>query len=149
MRSSLGSVSSWLVHSFQGLFLPLILLPRVASGAFEKHVQVQVDGPQLMPRAGSDLINIPIHTLQARSPADNTTFGAGLTTVALSSDRQCVQLSATLHPEVLTITRDPITPSSRPEALTFALFWTLLLQTCGYFPPTARRMPAKRYPDTH
>lgn len=34
------------------------------------------------------LVSLPIHTLQARSPANNKTFGGGIDSVVLSSDRQ-------------------------------------------------------------
>jgi len=37
-----------------------------------------------------DPITVSLHTLQTRSPADNTTFGAGLNAVSFSSDKQCV-----------------------------------------------------------
>ncbi|KAF5326666.1 hypothetical protein D9619_004251 [Psilocybe cf. subviscida] len=34
------------------------------------------------------LVSLPIHTLEARSPANNKTFGGGIDSVVLSSDRQ-------------------------------------------------------------
>ncbi|KAF9477924.1 acid protease [Pholiota conissans] len=49
---------------------------------------VAEDGGRLLPRARSDPVTLPIHTLHARSPADNTTFGGGLSSVTLTSDRQ-------------------------------------------------------------
>ncbi|KAH9481352.1 Aspartic protease [Psilocybe cubensis] len=45
-------------------------------------------GGHIIPRAPSDLITLPIRTLHARSPADNTTFGASLTSLSLASNRQ-------------------------------------------------------------
>jgi hypothetical protein len=49
------------------------------------------------PRALLDPISLPIHVLEnvKRSPADNTTFGAGLGFVGLSADRQCVLVLTT------------------------------------------------------
>lgn len=49
-------------------------------------------GNIVSPRALLDPISLPIHVLEnsKRSPADNTTFGAGLDSVGLSADRQCV-----------------------------------------------------------
>lgn len=47
-------------------------------------------GGHILPRAPSDLITLPIHTLHARSPADNTTFGASLSSLSLTSNRQYV-----------------------------------------------------------
>lgn len=43
-------------------------------------------------RALLDPISLPIHVLEnlKRSPADNTTFGAGLSLIGFSTDRQCV-----------------------------------------------------------
>jgi hypothetical protein len=46
---------------------------------------------RLLPRTSRpDPITIPIHALQGRSPADNSTLGIGLSTVAMASDRMCV-----------------------------------------------------------
>jgi len=43
---------------------------------------------RLLPRTPHpDPITVPIHALQGRSPADNTTLGVGLSTVAMTSDR--------------------------------------------------------------
>src|SRR5258708_16522023 len=40
-----------------------------------------------------DPITIPIHELQARSPADNATLGVGLSAVSMTGDRSCVPKS--------------------------------------------------------
>ncbi len=44
----------------------------------------------LFSRTRLDPVTLSIHTLETRSPADNTTFGAGLTSAALSENKQCV-----------------------------------------------------------
>lgn len=44
----------------------------------------------LYARTRPDPVSLSIHTLETRSPADNTTFGAGISTVALSENRQLV-----------------------------------------------------------
>jgi hypothetical protein len=43
--------------------------------------------PRLRHRS-QGLVSLPIHTLEARSPANNKTFGGGIDSVVLSSDRQ-------------------------------------------------------------
>lgn len=58
--------------------------------AMEAAAQTGPSSLRLLPRTLLDAVTLPIHTLQARSPADNTTLGAGLSTVTLSSDRECV-----------------------------------------------------------
>jgi hypothetical protein len=56
------------------------------------------------PRALLDPISLPIYVLEnfKRSPADNTTFGAGLGFVGLSTDRQCILVFSLTAMERLT-----------------------------------------------
>ncbi|KAF8968111.1 aspartic peptidase A1 [Flammula alnicola] len=82
MRSSFGPLC--LVSHIPRLWFVLVFLLHAAGAAAEG----ASDGARLLARARSDPLNVPIQTLQARSPADNTTFGAGLSTVSLSSDRE-------------------------------------------------------------
>ncbi|KAF8910641.1 aspartic peptidase domain-containing protein [Gymnopilus junonius] len=84
MRLPLG-VLERLVGSFYGFswFIALLFLRIVPL-----EVSAQGLSGRLVPRGSSDPINLPIRSLQARSLADNTTFGAGLADVSLTSDRQ-------------------------------------------------------------
>ena len=65
--------------------MSVLLLP-----AMEAVAQTGPSSLRLLPRTLLEAVTLPIHTLQTRSPADNTTLGAGLSTVTLSSDRECV-----------------------------------------------------------
>ena len=67
------------------LLVSVLLLP-----AMEAVAQTGPSSLRLLPRTLLDAVTLPIHTLQARSPADNTTVGAGLSAVTLSADRECV-----------------------------------------------------------
>ncbi|PPQ69082.1 hypothetical protein CVT26_003557 [Gymnopilus dilepis] len=84
MRLPLG-VLERLVGSFCGFswFIALLFL-RITPC----EVSAQGLASRLVPRESTELIHLPIRTLQARSPADNTTFGAGLADVSLTTDRQ-------------------------------------------------------------
>lgn len=46
----------------------------------------------LLPRGLIDSVTLPVQrqTLQSRSPANNSTFGGGFSTLTLTNDRQCV-----------------------------------------------------------
>ncbi|KDR76212.1 hypothetical protein GALMADRAFT_247475 [Galerina marginata CBS 339.88] len=85
-------VSTWLATGpfrLQGLSLVVVhvlLLHVIVTAALDSSAGGL--GRRLVPRSSVGLLSIPIHTLQARSPADNTTFGAGLDAVSLTSDRQ-------------------------------------------------------------
>lgn len=70
----------------RGVLLAFVLL----FPATEAAAQTGPSSLRLLPRTLLDAVTLPIHTLQARSPADKTTVGAGLSTVTLSSDRECV-----------------------------------------------------------
>lgn len=56
------------------------------------YVSANGQGNVVSPRTLLDPISLPIRALEnvRRSPADNTTFGAGLGFVGLTMDRQCV-----------------------------------------------------------
>lgn len=72
--------------SFRAVSLCAVVLLQVAVA----HASTGGLGAHILPRAPSDSINIPIHTIQSRSPADNTTFGASLSSLSLTSDKQYV-----------------------------------------------------------
>ena len=84
MRWQLGC----LVHCILGAATTLLHLV--------SYVSASGPGTIVSPRARAlvDPIRLPIHVLEnlKRSPADNTTFGAGLDLVELSIDRQCVPI---------------------------------------------------------
>ena len=69
---------------------------------FVSSVSANEQTPSAFPRAPSrlDPIGLVIHSLEQRSPADNTSFGAGLGRVALSGDRQYVCLIFFLQSKV-------------------------------------------------
>ncbi|KJA26326.1 hypothetical protein HYPSUDRAFT_64051 [Hypholoma sublateritium FD-334 SS-4] len=68
----------------RGVLLAFVLLLK----ATEAVAQTGPSSLRLLPRTLLDAVTLPIHTLQARSPADNTTVGAGLSAVTLSADRE-------------------------------------------------------------
>lgn len=68
------------------LLLVALLLQAVSTVAYHAD---SLEG-RVVPRSRANPINIPIHTLQARSPADNRTFGASLNALSLASDKQWV-----------------------------------------------------------
>jgi len=89
---------------------------------------------RLLPRNfRPDPITIPIHVLQARSPADNTTFGVGLSAVSMTGDRTCVSRSFhfTFHRLTNLFWAGRTSPWSRQEESTFGLHWTPPRLTCG------------------
>lgn len=96
----LPTLKHWLGDHLCSLFMVAI-----ASVQFISSVSANERPPVLFPRAPSrlDPIGLVIHSLEQRSPADNTSFGAGFSRVALSGDRQYVLSSFLLWQNAIQI----------------------------------------------
>src|SRR5258708_37445127 len=94
-------------------------------------------GVIVSPRGLLDPISLPIHVLEnlKRSPADNTTFGAGIGVVGLSTDRQCVLFLIHWNSIANLGLLGHITPSFRLAASTIELLLIRLRRIYGWFPP--------------
>jgi len=108
-------------------------------------VSAIISTTSLFSRTRLDPVTLSIHTLETRSPADNTTFGAGLTSVALSVNKQCVYSMHLDYTGLPIFHTGHIIQLFKLVGLIFELPWTRLRLICGWFPLLVRRTNARWY----
>ena len=76
------------------LIIPFLSAILIVLHVAPAYVSANEQYAHILARAQLDPISLSIHSLDRRSPGDNTTFGAGLSWVTTSTDKQCVSLVA-------------------------------------------------------